>query len=305
MPVYVYVAALGVMGSVPLLWWAVAGDFTGKIVRTNLRDETVVHADLRLIELERSARERLVQPTIGALARRARRLTPGGLLRSLEHRIALAGVGGTWPIEQVLAAKLLLGAVGVVLGLLYFAGNATAGGLIVAAAVVGLCYFVPDLLLYSGAQKRQEAVERSLPDVLDQLTISVEAGLGFEAAMAQAGRSGEGPLAEELVRTLQDIQVGVPRVEALSNLLDRTNVPDLRHFVLAVRQAEQYGVPIAQVLRVQAKEMREKRRQRAEERAMKIPVKVVFPVVLCILPALMVVVIGPGAIRIYQSILAD
>jgi tight adherence protein C len=115
------------------------------------------------------------------------------------------------------------------------------------------------------------------------------------------GRTEPGPLAAELVRTMQDVQVGVPRTKALRNLADRSECPDLRHFVLAIIQAENYGIPVADVPRTQAAEQRVKRRQRAEESAMKIPVKIVFPLILCILPTLMIVVIGPAVIRIIDS----
>ena len=135
---------------------------------------------------------------------------------------------------------------------------------------------------------------------LDQITISVEAGLGFEAAMARAAKTGEGPLTEELSRALSEIQLGSARQQALRGLVDRTNVPELRHFVLAILQAENYGLPIAHVLRIQAKELRVKRRQRAEERALKIPVKIVFPLAVCILPTLFIVILGPAAIRIFE-----
>jgi tight adherence protein C len=168
--------------------------------------------------------------------------------------------------------------------------------------LAALGYFAPDVVLIGRAQARQQIIQRELPDVLDQITVSVEAGLGFDAALAQAGRNGKGPLAEELARTMQDVAIGVPRLKALAGLLERTDVPDLRHFVLAVKQAEQYGVPIAQVLRVQSTDLREKRRQRAEEQAMKIPVKIVFPLVFCILPALFVVILGPAGMRVADAL---
>jgi tight adherence protein C len=165
----------------------------------------------------------------------------------------------------------------------------------------GFGFFIPDVLLDRMGRQRQQTIERELPDVLDQITICVEAGLGFEAAMARAASTGDGPLAGELAHTLQDISLGMPRPSALGQILDRTDVPDLRHFVLAIGQAERHGVPIAQVLRVQAAEQREKRRQRAEERALKIPVKIVVPLICCILPSLFVVLLGPAAIRITHS----
>ena len=167
-----------------------------------------------------------------------------------------------------------------------------------AVVATGVAYVVPELLLYSRGQERQQAISLELADTLDQMTIAVEAGLGFEAAMSRAGRNGRGPLAEELVRTLQDIAVGQPRREAYLALAERTAVPDLRRFIRAVVQADAYGVSIADVLRTQAAEMRLKRRQRAEEKAMQIPVKVIFPLILCILPTLFIVLLGPAALDI-------
>ena len=134
-----------------------------------------------------------------------------------------------------------------------------------------LGYFIPDLLLYSKGQERQKAMQLELANTLDQMLISVEAGLGFEGAMARAGENGKGPLAEELVRTLQDMQVGRSRRESYLALAERTNIPELRSFVQAVVQADTYGIAISRVLRIQAKVMRVKRRQRAEEKAMKLP----------------------------------
>jgi tight adherence protein C len=163
-----------------------------------------------------------------------------------------------------------------------------------------LGWFAPDLIIGRRADDRQREIERTLADALDQITVCVEAGLSFEAAVARIA-DGSGPLAEELSRVLQDIHIGIPRDGALANLLERTDVADIRSFVHAFSHGERYGIPIAKVLRAQSAEMRDKRRQRAEERAMKIPVKLVFPLTLCILPALFVVVAGPAVVRISHS----
>ncbi len=164
-----------------------------------------------------------------------------------------------------------------------------------------IAYLLPDLVLRLQGRDRQQAIQTALPDVLDQMSISVEAGLGFDAALGRVVESGRGPLVDELQRTLREIAIGVPRKQAFRNLVERTDVPELRHFVFAVNQAEEYGLPIAQVLRVQSKELRVIRRQRAEERAMKLPVKIVFPLVFCIFPALFVVLLVPAAIRIFEA----
>jgi tight adherence protein C len=210
-------------------------------------------------------------------------------------------VSDPWPLERVLATKLLLGAAGVLGGALLLVSNPSGGTLLLFCGASAFGFMGPDALLAAKARERQEVIERELPDVLDQVTICVEAGLGFEAALQRAAATGSGPLAVELARTLQDIGLGMSRRAALDALMERTDVADLRHFVLALGQAERHGVPIAQVLRIQAVELREKRRQRAEERALKLPVKLVFPLVLCILPALFIVLLGPAAIRISSS----
>jgi tight adherence protein C len=231
----------------------------------------------------------------------ARRLTPAGNVRRLDLLLARAGRPAAWPLERVLVTKLLLTAVVAGLMVLLLLGNLSGRMVLFALALVVLAWFVPDLLLHSQGQKRREAIQKALPDTLDQMTIAVEAGLGFEAAMSHVARNSRGPLAEELIRTLQDIQVGQPRREAYRALAERSPEPDLRRFLRAVIQAEQHGVSVARVLTTQAQEMRVKRRQRAEEKAMKIPVKVVFPLILTILPVLMIVVMGPGAINIIDA----
>ena len=180
------------------------------------------------------------------------------------------------------------------LTLLLFLASPGVGMALLGVGVTAVAYLVPELLLYSRGQERKQAIGLELADTLDQMTIAVEAGLGFESAMARAAANGKGALAEELVRTLQDIAVGQPRRDAYLALAERTGVPDLARFIRAVVQADAYGVSIADVLRTQAQEMRLKRRQRAEEKAMQIPVKVIFPLILCILPTLFIVLLGPA-----------
>lgn len=301
MPVTVILAAAAVAASVPLLWWAVAGPRTPTVARAALSGPAAPPADLRTALLQRSAHDRAVVPLLGGLGDLARRLTPVGWVAALDRRLVLAGRPPAWPVERVLVAKLFLGAAAFLLGLISFAGNRTLGWLLVWGGMTALGYFAPDLLLYSRGQERQVAIQKALPDTLDQMTIAVEAGLGFDSAMARAGQSGRGPLADEIVRTLQEVQIGVHRSTAMRNLADRTEQPDLRHFVLAVIQAEAYGIAIADVLRTQAAEQRVKRRQRAEERAMKIPVKIIFPLILCILPALFIVIMGPAVIQMSRT----
>ncbi|RFU19045.1 type II secretion system F family protein [Geodermatophilus marinus] len=234
----------------------------------------------------------------GPLGRLAAALTPAGTVVRLDRLAGAAGRPAAWPVPRLVAAKLVLAAIAAVLGLVVLGSRPGPLTALMALVITVVAYFVPELLLHSRGQERQQAIGLELADTLDQMTIAVEAGLGFEAAMARAGKNGRGPLAEELVRTLQDIGVGQPRREAYLALAERTGVEDLRRFIRAVVQADVYGVSIADVLRTQAQEMRLKRRQRAEEKAMQIPVKVIFPLMLCILPVLFIVLLGPAVMDI-------
>jgi len=302
MPLYVYVAAAMVCGGVIILIASLQGiRVPANLTRSNLANATGRVTNLRDVVLARPSHERLMRPAVARMASTARRITPRGFAETLDRRIQQAGLSERWPIDRVLASKLELALVGGLFGGIKLATDPSPASLLLLVAVTVAGFLLPDLLISMKARERQELIARELPDVLDQVTICVEAGLGFEAALARAARPGSGALGEELSRALQDIRLGMPRHVALDKLLERTDVPDLRHFVVAITQAERRGLPIANVLRVQANELREKRRQRAEEHAMKIPVKLVFPLVLCILPALFIVLLGPAAIRIGNS----
>lgn len=237
----------------------------------------------------------------GWLYRAAYALTPAGMVRLNDRLLARAGRPGRWPLHRVIVTKLVAAAAAIGVFALMFSGEPSPRMLIFAVLTVAFVWFLPELLVYNVGLKRQQAIQQALPDTLDQLTIAVEAGLGFEAAIAHVARGSEGPLADEFVRTLQEIQVGVPRRVAYRALTDRVQVEDLTRFVRAIMQGEEHGISIARILSTQASEMRIKRRQRAEEKAMQIPVKVVFPLILFILPALFIVVIGPGAINIIEA----
>jgi tight adherence protein C len=170
---------------------------------------------------------------------------------------------------------------------------------------IGLLTFVgfvaPDAVLGNRVEERKKEILRTLSDTLDLLTISVEAGLSLNAAIAQVVRNVPGVLSSEFARMLQEIQLGVPRSEAFRHLAERTDVEELNAFALAMIQADIFGVSIASVLRTQAQQLRIKRRQAIEARAQQTPVKIVFPLILCILPSLFVVIVGPGAIRIFEG----
>jgi tight adherence protein C len=230
-------------------------------------------------------------------------LSPAGIASVMQRRLDVAGNPQGWTTDRMLAVKGLgLVTVGL-LGLLFGLHNPEvlliAGGF---GAVVG--FFLPDLLLYNSGQRRQDKIPRALPDALDMLTICVEAGLGFDAALAQVARYSHGPLAAEFARVLQEMQIGKSRTEALRSMGERTTSPELKAFISAMIQSGELGVPVAHVLREQAKEMRVRRRQRAEGQAQKVPVKITFPLILCLFPALLVAIIGPGIIQIAHSLFA-
>ena len=231
------------------------------------------------------------------LRRLAERLSPGGIATTMQRRLDFAGNPPGWTPDRMLAVKGLglvaLGLLGALFGFRNPELLLLGVGL---GAVIG--FFLPDLLLYNLGQRRQQQIPAALPDALDMLTICVEAGLGFDAALAQVARNTKGPLAAELARVLQEMQIGKSRSQALRGMAERSTIPELRSFISAITQSSEMGIPVAQVLREQSKEMRVRRRQRAEEQAQKIPVKITFPLILCLFPALLVVILGPGVIQI-------
>ena len=259
--------------------------------------------DLRQQELEGSAVDRMLMPSARRLGRGVVRLTPFDLNARIQEQLVLAGNPPGWDAERVVALKIIGGIIGVIGGALLMALVPISGWLkIIFVVVIGLIgYTMPSSQVRSMAAKRQRTIQKQLPDVMDLLTISVEAGLGFDAALAQVTKNVPGPLAEELSRLLQEVQIGVSRADAFRNLSTRTNVPELQSFTLSMIQADLFGVSIANVLRAQSRELRQKRRQRAEEIAQKIPVKLLFPMIFMVLPALFIIVLGPGAIQIYNQ----
>jgi tight adherence protein C len=259
--------------------------------------------DLRQQELQGSAFDRMFIPTAKAIGRKFVRLTPLDLNARINELLVWAGSPTKWDAERVVALKIIGGIGGgfggAMLGaILPFAGPVK---LLTVATFGMIGYLLPSVQLVAMANKRQRGIQRQLSDVMDLLTISVEAGLGLDAAIGQVVANVPGPLSEELARLSQEIQIGVTRADAFRHLGERTNVPELRGFVMAMVQGDLFGVSIANILRAQARELRQKRRQRAEEIAQKIPVKLLFPMIFLVLPATFIVVLGPGAIKIYEQ----
>jgi tight adherence protein C len=254
-------------------------------------------------ELDRPFAERVLGPLGEQLVGIGRRLVRAGTHERIQHRLDIAGNPAGWDVSRIIGLKAL-GAGGLtVLALLYNAGNGATVGrtLIVTLALGSFGYVIPNILLYNAGTKRETLMQKSLPDALDLLTISVEAGLGFDAAVMKVAKNTEGPLAQEFSRLLQEMQIGVGRTEAMRAMAERTTMKDLKSFCLAMVQADSLGVPIGRVLRIQSSEMRVKRRQRAEEKAQQVPVKIMVPLVLFILPCLFIVVGGPAVLRVMEN----
>ena len=258
---------------------------------------------LRQQELQTPFAERVIGPLSERFVGAGRRLTPDERMDKIRTRLDLAGNPPGWDVDRILGLKalgLLIGIfIGIVVPPLFGAGARGVALTTLALAVLG--WFGPTMWIYQIGYDRTEQIRRELPDALDLLTISVEAGLAFDAALAQVARNSDGPLGKELFRVLQEMQIGTGRADALRALAERTDVEELRIFVGAMVQADTFGIPIANVLRVQSKEMRVKRSQRAEEKAQQVPVKILFPLIFCILPSLFIVVMGPAGIKIFQQ----
>ena len=245
---------------------------------------------------------RVTRPLKSYLANAARTLSGVNWPKNADVRLDRAGNPPGWDPERLLVAKstAALGLFCLVGGLLLVAGSPFQAVMWGAAfGVFG--FFLPDLLLINKASHRSDSIRKALPDSIDLLTVSVESGLAFDAAVDQVARNTDGALAEEFARVLKEIQIGSSRSEAMRSLAERTDVEDLRVFLNSMIQADKLGIPIADVLRVQASEIRLKRTQRIEEQAMKLPVKLIFPVMFCIMPALFIVILGPAALSIKDA----
>jgi tight adherence protein C len=258
---------------------------------------------LRTQELDKPFRERVLEPLMQRALGLGRRLTPADGNERLRTKLERAGNPAGWTVDRVVALKVV-GFVGalvlsLVLSLALRLGFAPTLGLVVIASLAG--FQAPNLYLYQRGYDREQALKKSMADSIDLLTISVESGLGFDAALSYVARNTEGPLAEEFARVLQEMQIGRGRAEALRSLADRSALPELRSFVSALVQADAFGIPVGQVLRVQSSEIRVKRRQWAEEQAQKVPVKILVPLIFCILPCLFIAVLGPAAISVMDS----
>ncbi|MGI6308991.1 MAG: type II secretion system F family protein [Dethiobacteria bacterium] len=254
-------------------------------------------------ELQKPFFERIIQPAYRNLGIALGNLTPQEIRQSIEKKINYAGNPGNMNFNSFISLQALLAVLFVCLavGMIRLTGlvGPKAFFLLILALLSGA--MVPLSMLNSRVLKRQKEIQKNLPDTLDLLLVSVEAGLGFDMALKRVTEQATGVLSKEITRALEEMRMGKTREEALRGIVERTGVPDLSSFISAVIQSEQLGSNIANTLRIQAEGMRQKRRQRAEEAAMKAPIKMLFPLVFFIFPTLFVVLLGPAFIRIMQT----
>jgi tight adherence protein C len=294
------------LGSVAFVAWGTRkSSAKAQVTRSLGRLEVYDSQAYRRAELDQPATQRLLTPAVRALSGIARGITPSSRIRKLDRKIEAAGRPRNLDVNRLLVLKLASLAFGLmilvalaalsILPLVWF--------VVLAVFVVLLTYYLPDIILNSAITTRRQEISRALPDFLDLLTVSVEAGLGLDSAMAKIAERLRGPLKDEILITLHQIRMGKTRAVALRELADRCNVDDLTSFITALIQSQQLGISLGQVLRVQAEQIRTVQKQRIEERAQKAPVKLLVPLIVCIFPAMFVVIIGPAMIRIYHALL--
>jgi tight adherence protein C len=259
--------------------------------------------DVRDQEMLAPIGERVIAPVLEGLSGLTGRFTPQGYRETVAHKLVLAG-NANLNVDQVLVFKLL----GLISGIVWLplilvlVGLGGLFGLMTALFLWFGSFMLPDVYLSRGIEKRQHEIAVQLPDVLDLLVISVEAGLGFEQALERTTTAVPGALSDEFRRMLRETRIGATRAEALRAMDERSDVPELRTFILAMLQADTFGVSISRLLRSQADEMRVRRRLRAQEKAQKAPVKMLFPLVFCIFPSIFVVILGPAMISLARSL---
>lgn len=299
-------AVLGTFAAIAvIIYTLLEGAEEKAVIRASLRQLQEYEVEnVRDQELLTPFMERAVRPLVQGVTRLGQRFTPVGYVEATRKKLTLAGMTETDTLDRFLAIRVVsialvpVWAVLVFGGVLPLEGRAALGvfALLAMVSVLG-----PDAVVNRRMADRQKLIRNTLPDILDLLTISVEAGLGFEQALDRTVTSVPGPLSDEFQRVLGEVRAGATRADAMRALDERTDVYEVRSFVLSILQADTFGVSISRILRVQADEMRIKRRQLAQEEAQKAPVKMLIPMVFCIFPALFVVVIGPAALNIADT----
>jgi tight adherence protein C len=306
-PIAIGVAALAA-GAILLIVLGLAGSSPVDPVQARLTQLGTMQAkNLEELELQQPFVERTLRPLAARMSGSMSRVTSSNFTEKTEKRLALAGNPGDLRVADWLGIKAIGAIVGGILFFLLFVVLNIMGlpfliGLLMTAVGVFLGYTVPEFWLGGRVKKRQKAILLMIPDTLDLLTISVRAGLGFDAALGKVVEKLNGPLSDEFRRALAEVRVGKARRDALRDIVPRTEVAPLTNFIGAIIQAEQLGVSVSKVLQVQSEQLRIERRQRAEEQAAKAPIKMLFPLVGCIFPSLFIVILGPAIILIVQNL---
>ena len=306
-PLAIGVAALAA-GAILLIVFGLAGSAPVDPVQARLTQLGTMQAkNLEELELQAPFIERTLRPLAARMSGRMSRMASSSFSDRTEKRLAMAGNPGELRVADWLGIKAIGAAIGGILffflfGIVGILGFPFPVGYLL--SVVGLLfgYTIPEFWLGGRVKKRQKAILLMIPDTLDLLTISVRAGLGFDAALGKVVEKLKGPLSEEFRRALAEIRVGKARRDSLRDIVPRTEVPPLTNFIGAIIQAEQLGVSISKVLQVQSEQLRIERRQRAEEQAAKAPIKMLFPLVGCIFPSLFIVILGPAIILIVLNL---
>jgi|KBSMisStandDraft_5_1062788.scaffolds.fasta_scaffold93079_2 tight adherence protein C len=279
----VILGSMAIIGAIGMLWWGLTA--RPSAARANL------FAGIAQPEVPASKTASILR----RVGQTTRRILPRPLVDGLEVNLVQAGHPHGLDLARIIGIKVVLAGTTALMLLL-------AGKPVVALIAGGLLFFLPDYWVLTMRDKRQVAMQAAVADTIDQMTICVEAGLGFDAALARVATTTEGPLTEELRHTISDIRAGVPRTQALRMLADRAQIVEVRQLVTALLQAQKHGVPIAQTLRTQSAEMRMKRKQRTEEKAAKLTVKMLFPIIVCFVPVFMIVTAGPAFLSLGNSL---
>lgn len=275
--------SFALVGAVGVLWWGITA--RPSAARGNL------FAGLPDATPEPSP----LEATMRQLGQSTRRILPNALVDGLEVNLVQAGHPHGLDLPRLLGIKITLAAMAALSLLVY-------GQVLLAIVAAVALFFLPDYWVLSVRDDRQNRMQADAADVIDQMTICVEAGLGLDAAIARVATTTEGPLTDELRRTMSDIRAGVPRAQALRALADRAQIVEIRQLVTALLQSQKHGVPMAETLRIQSAQMRLKRSQRTEEKAAKLTVKMLFPIILCFLPVFMIIVMVPSVLTIFKTL---
>jgi tight adherence protein C len=259
-------------------------------------------ADFRQVELSVPFSERLARPILGMFSALAARFLPKGIIETLERKVQQSGRIGGFSAKDYLGMKSIFAVILPLLVFMMAKGELQPSLLLLMGMVSFIGWKFPDAQLDTKARIRKETMERTFPDILDLLTVSVEAGLGFDGAIAKVVEKGKGPVAEEFRRVLHEIKMGKTRRESLRDFAERSGVDDIQSFTSAIIQSDQLGLNIGKTLKNQSEQMRRKRRQRIEEKAMKVPVKMLIPMIMFIFPTIFVVLLGPALLLIMQNL---